>query len=1495
ERDKELNNTGFNPAGTTLGLLPPVDLVAGTIVLPVNGTPGQMATIAYTVSNGSATAAQGKWTDSLYVSSDRTWDINDKLFARHEQSGPLAGGETYTASATAPLPGVKPGEYFLIIRSDILNQIPESNEENNLGASVDSVSLDVPALTLDTASAGTIGQGQGVYYRVTVGAGETLLIDFDTATTASNASTQLFVKFGDVPTRASFDFGSDKALAADQKIVVPKTKAGTYYVLAYGDSLPAATAFSIEARALAFEVIDTSYGIGGNGGKLTLQINGAKFDRSVLPTLVSPGGSARAAEKVFYTSTTRLYATFDLSGLTPNAYDVKLTRSSGESVTAPDSLSVVPARPAEARPVIFSPPITGVGGLFQFTVSWGNDGINDVPAPYIVVGADRPIGINPDFTNNARYSFIGVGQDDGPAGVLRPGQTSQREFYARNGARGEATRLFADRLVDDKSRLFDWNATRQDLIPSDYSDEAFDAAFARMIADIGPTWGDYLRAIGESASLIPDELGVNRLDTSVLHLNFLTAAAKVNTSLSGRVFAADIDVPIAGRTVVATNTATGQTYSAVSWNDGTFVFDRIAAGQYALSYDAGTVAAGGTVTVAAGQHATGQVLTIERGGTITGTVRNAANVPVAGARVTVLSAAGAQKVETDADGRYELLGFAAGTYTVFVDAPGLARGRAAGLTLDAGGTRAANFQLAPASVVKGNVITPVGPNTPIVVTLRQAGAGIGADTTYAARLTGNAFQFDGLPAGDYELVVSRRGYQSHSANVTVAAGQTLSLGDINLAIGATVSGRVVGVGTGVDVRGSVVGVYSGETAVGSAQIAPDGTFQIFGIPAGSYVLKTSARDAFADEIPITLTTGQQLSGLTVNVAPGGAIGGTVTRQDTGAAVAGVTVSLADALGNLRSTATDASGNYAFEHLPLGAYAVRAYGVNQPVTVGALTGPAADVDVALPVAGTVTGTLTNGVGQPVRGFVRVYAGTTYVGSTQANAQGRYELLVRAAGAYTLLAESTGGTFGAVNVNVTTGANLVQNFAAGSRKITVNVTDNGAPANDAVIQVKRLTGVGAVDVGHVALKGQSAFTFNALQTGEYRVRVFHANGKGSLQTVTLGASDLNLSVAIATEPSVTGTITGPGGAPVVGAKVVLLPPGGMETAVFALTDASGAYTIANAVAGTYTLAVIADGRQTVVQSDFAVDGVESFSTELADGGGVITGRLVDDTGAPIAGGHVSVTNAAGDVLLGTAVIGADGTFRVSGPVGENLTVRITTRGADELLVVAQTVVNGETLSLGDRSVTPLFYGSDGPAATANLTARAARQRVAPAAIAAPANLGAGDVIPTFLYALSDSLSDFQRSGNHVELSQILPMDKCGLCVNSRARVLQWMNIQDSWYDATLEAQDYLGDLVGKAIQAFALDFARNAGIIPKLILTFEGIAAFAATLGPAIVASEVPAGVSALGLGTFNVTAGLAYAITQIGEAGINLVRAFWEVPQATSAKDALDKLGALDNI
>ncbi|MEM9158676.1 MAG: CARDB domain-containing protein, partial [Verrucomicrobiota bacterium] len=107
------------------------DLSISNIAGPSNRTPGESATITYTVTNLSGSEATVDWTDSVYFSTDATLDASDTLFSTFSRTDNLAIGASYNGSVTATVPGIPNGDYFIIVVADSERLLPDTDRANN--------------------------------------------------------------------------------------------------------------------------------------------------------------------------------------------------------------------------------------------------------------------------------------------------------------------------------------------------------------------------------------------------------------------------------------------------------------------------------------------------------------------------------------------------------------------------------------------------------------------------------------------------------------------------------------------------------------------------------------------------------------------------------------------------------------------------------------------------------------------------------------------------------------------------------------------------------------------------------------------------------------------------------------------------------------------------------------------------------------------------------------------------------------------------------------------------------------------------------------------------------------------------------------------------------------------------------------------------------------------------------------------------------------------
>ncbi|GAG53476.1 unnamed protein product, partial [marine sediment metagenome] len=228
------------------------------------------------------------------------------------------------------MPPVVPGDYHIIVRTDIRNNVRESNETNNSGTSAETIAVDVIELTLGVPYSSQLSTGAEHYYKVTVGAGEDMLVTLDSASTTS--ANELYVRYEGMPDRGYYDFLYNAPFLPDQEVLVPGTQAGTYYILVRGDAVPDSPAgYTITAQLLEFGIRSLFPTYGGDTGTVTLSISGGKFEEGISALLRIAGHPEIHAERVDLENSTTLWARFDLNQAPLGAYDLLLTNPDGSS------------------------------------------------------------------------------------------------------------------------------------------------------------------------------------------------------------------------------------------------------------------------------------------------------------------------------------------------------------------------------------------------------------------------------------------------------------------------------------------------------------------------------------------------------------------------------------------------------------------------------------------------------------------------------------------------------------------------------------------------------------------------------------------------------------------------------------------------------------------------------------------------------------------------------------------------------------------------------------------------------------------------------------------------------------------------------------------------------------------------------------------------------------------------------------------------------------
>jgi hypothetical protein len=611
------------------------DLVVGEVLVePGQASVGEPLQVEYRVENHGPGAAIGGWVDSIYLSKDERFDAADQLLGRVIHDGDVAAGGHYSQMVDVTVPsfaGFAPGAWFVLVRTDAAADLAETNDTNNTATASVDLALAVNPLALDVAATGALVAGEEVFFQVEALEGQPLSFVLDNLPPGSTVG--MYIKYGGLPSQTVFDRASVKAFASEQYVYLPAARGGTYYVMIRAATVASAPAsYRLTASVPAFGVRSTRFGTGGAAGDYTIRVVGAGFDRTITARLTNNAGVDLPAKAHWYASQTEMYATFDLRGVAPGTYDVVFTDSQSAVVTVPASLTVVAASsPSPVVPRVISPSGIRRGREFSFTVEWANDSLNDAIAPLLTVGLTVPFGLgHNDYSLGTRYTFLGTNTQGGPAGILRPGQREILTFWAYSDTQPGDYRVFADPVITDMLEPFDWQALRPSLIPANMTDAEFEPIFQQLVDQVGPTSGDYLAMLSRNASLCPDAIDA-RMPGVSRQIEVDRAWAAVDLSITGTV-TAEAGIDVIGRTIVAENLSTHESFSATILGDTSFLLPGLTPGDYRLTMGefAVTTTLGAIIPLVAPNSVLELPVIVQQGGMLSFTLINAADMtPVA--------------------------------------------------------------------------------------------------------------------------------------------------------------------------------------------------------------------------------------------------------------------------------------------------------------------------------------------------------------------------------------------------------------------------------------------------------------------------------------------------------------------------------------------------------------------------------------------------------------------------------------------------------------------------------------------------------------------------------------------------------------------------------------------------------------------------------------------------------------------------------------------------
>ncbi|MFE5485046.1 MFS transporter [Streptomyces sp. NPDC056527] len=256
----------------------------------------------------------------------------------------------------------------------------------------------------------------------------------------------------------------------------------------------------------------------------------------------------------------------------------------------------------------------------------------------------------------------------------------------------------------------------------------------------------------------------------------------------------------------------------------------------------------------------------------------------------------------------------------------------------AGAVTATTAAVSTGLTISGTVRTAEGTDLPgATLTLISLGGQqlgrsvVGSEGRYA---------FDAPATGSYVLIASADGFQPQASTVVVNDGPLAH--DVLLTGTSGLIGSVTAAESGAPVDGAMVVITDvrGEV-LATGKSGADGGFAFGELVPGAVTVAVTAAGHRPQALPVEIG-GQGATRLDVALAAGAVVHGTVRAGLDHRPLADARVTLVDAAGNVKASATtDADGAYAFADLDAGEYTLIATGY--PPVAGRLTVTGAGVD------------------------------------------------------------------------------------------------------------------------------------------------------------------------------------------------------------------------------------------------------------------------------------------------------------------------------------------------------------------------------------------------------------------------------------------------------------------------------------------------------------------------------------------------------------------------
>jgi len=451
ENDQDNNNTIVSSQPIEVDVPLPVDLI--TQLDEINLIENDISSIDYAIFNPGPNDFNGQFYNAYFLSEDDAFSNDDvHYYTEHviTQDFPfwnidIPTGEAHNRSVFPSYKPMPPGDYYIIQKVDVNQDVYEVNETNNTfvfgPVFIDNVEEIFSDITYERQFSSSFDRD---YYKIQIPEGNGMIARLwedeeanepDFSFNDNKPIYEIYIGENFVPSPQDFDFKFDAPLQNDQTVLVPTAPERTDFMeasapyippVADEDSVPASN-YLLRAEFREFSVYSATPNKLGTQHCTTLRIQGFDFnDEEGFDVGLISGSDTTFAFEVYPQNSSLINAYVDLRDQEPGSYELMVRkRSTGVATVWEESIAVVQDVGALPNVNVIAPGAARSSQDFQVQVAYENRGYsNEYDVLLFVVftmGDTSSIGIEGRFLggNTLQSSEPGPEVDDqNPPGEL---------------------------------------------------------------------------------------------------------------------------------------------------------------------------------------------------------------------------------------------------------------------------------------------------------------------------------------------------------------------------------------------------------------------------------------------------------------------------------------------------------------------------------------------------------------------------------------------------------------------------------------------------------------------------------------------------------------------------------------------------------------------------------------------------------------------------------------------------------------------------------------------------------------------------------------------------------------------------------------------------------------------------------------------------------------------------------------------------------------------